>query len=138
MKVLVINNVAKSPKSFNSQLGVPISVFTINEGSNMAIIEAGISRKNEMKSLEEIVKPTIGILTYVGAAHSEGFESKEEKLLEKLIFFKDASTVIFQNTELNLRCFNNLYPQKNRFTWSVNGEGDVVYNIEKIKAHKST
>ena len=131
-------NIAKSPKSFNSQLGVLISVFTINEGSNMAIIEAGISRKNEMKSLEEIVKPTIGILTYVGAAHSEGFESKEEKLLEKLIFFKDASTVIFQNTELNLRCFNNLYPHYFRFTWSVNGEGDVVYNIEKIKAHKST
>ena len=75
-------NIAKSPKSFNSQVGVPISVFTINEGSNMAIIEAGISRKNEMKNLEEIVRPSIGILTYVGAAHSEGFESKEEQLLD--------------------------------------------------------
>jgi Alr-MurF fusion protein len=87
-------NVVRSPKSYNSQVGVPLSLFTINESNNFGIFEAGISRTNEMVHLQKMIRPTIGILTNIGSAHDEGFKNQEEKLQEKLKLFKGAEILI--------------------------------------------
>lgn len=81
-------NIVRSPKSYNSQIGVPLSVWQMNEHHTLAIFEAGISKPREMDKLERIIRPTIGIFTNIGEAHSEGFESKEQKEAEKRILFR--------------------------------------------------
>ncbi|WP_300600245.1 bifunctional UDP-N-acetylmuramoyl-tripeptide:D-alanyl-D-alanine ligase/alanine racemase [Niabella sp.] len=87
-------NMVRSPKSFNSQLGVPLSVWQMSAENNLAIFEAGISRPGEMEMLEAIIKPTIGVLTNIGPAHAEGFKDDAEKLSEKLKLFKQAKVII--------------------------------------------
>ena len=87
-------NIVRSPKSYNSQVGVPLSVWQIRAEHNLAIFEAGISTKGEMVNLERIIQPTLGIFTMLGTAHTEGFNSDGEKLNEKLKLFKNASIVI--------------------------------------------
>ncbi|PIQ49540.1 MAG: bifunctional UDP-N-acetylmuramoyl-tripeptide:D-alanyl-D-alanine ligase/alanine racemase [Cytophagales bacterium CG12_big_fil_rev_8_21_14_0_65_40_12] len=87
-------NVCKSPKSYNSQIGVPLSVWNLKEENDLGIFEAGISMPNEMHKLQLIIKPTHGILTNIGSAHEEYFESIEQKLEEKLRLF-EASEVLF-------------------------------------------
>lgn len=82
-------SIVRSPRSYNSQLGVPLSVWLMNEHHQLAIFEAGISRKGEMEKLEMIIQPTIGLLTSLGEAHSEGFASMEEKAFEKQILFRN-------------------------------------------------
>ncbi|MBL7739688.1 MAG: bifunctional UDP-N-acetylmuramoyl-tripeptide:D-alanyl-D-alanine ligase/alanine racemase [Chitinophagaceae bacterium] len=82
--------IVRSPKSYNSQIGVPLSVWLMNEQHTLAIFEAGISRPGEMKKLERIIQPTIGVLTNIGEAHSEGFQSQEQKEAEKRILFRHA------------------------------------------------
>ncbi len=86
--------VTRSPRSYNSQIGVPLSVWRIDKKTDIAILEAGISQPNEMKYLRDIIQPTIGILTNIGTAHQENFESVEQKVLEKLQLFKEAKTII--------------------------------------------
>ena len=76
-------SVVRSPKSFNSQVGVPLSIFGINENHDLGIFEAGISLKGEMLKLAEIIQPNIGIFTHLGNAHQEGFTTVEEKIIEK-------------------------------------------------------
>jgi alanine racemase len=87
-------NVVKSPRSYNSQIGVPLSVWGMNDTHHLAIFEAGISTKGEMQILKEIIEPTIGIFTNIGTAHQEGFANEEEKLKEKWLLFKDTPTII--------------------------------------------
>lgn len=87
--------VAKSPKSYNSQVGVPLSIFGIEPYHQVAILEAGISRAGEMAILEEMIKPNLGIFTNLGTAHQEGFENPQEKLKEKLSLFEDSSYLIY-------------------------------------------
>lgn len=87
-------HIVKSPRSYNSQIGVPLSVWGMSEAHNLAIFEAGISTKGEMQALKNIIEPTIGIFTNIGLAHQEGFENEEEKLNEKWLLFKEANTVI--------------------------------------------
>ena len=87
--------IIRSPKSYNSQVGVPLSIWQMGAEHNLAIIEAGISRKGEMNELQSIIQPTIGVFTYLGDAHQEGFTSAEEKAIEKAILFKDASAIIY-------------------------------------------
>ncbi|HKB43894.1 MAG TPA: Mur ligase family protein, partial [Chitinophagaceae bacterium] len=87
-------NIVRSPKSYNSQVGVPLSVWQMNEQHTLAIFEAGISEPGEMENLQKIIQPTIGILTNIGEAHSEGFKSQEEKLVEKLKLFKSPDILI--------------------------------------------
>lgn len=86
--------IVRSPRSYNSQIGVPLSVWEMRTGHNLAIIEAGISAKGEMEALARIIQPQIGIITSLGEAHSEGFVSVEEKLEEKLKLFENAQVVI--------------------------------------------
>lgn len=87
-------NIVRSPKSYNSQLGVPLSVWQMSAENDLAIFEAGISRPGEMEKLEAIIAPTIGVLTNIGPAHSEGFKDDAEKLSEKLKLFKQAKVII--------------------------------------------
>ncbi len=86
--------VVKSPKSYNSQIGVPLSVWQMQDTHDIAIFEAGISKKGEMQKLAEIIRPTIGIFTNIGEAHSEGFESIDQKIEEKAILFSGAEKII--------------------------------------------
>ena len=93
--------VVRSPKSYNSQIGVALSVLQITEEHNLAIFEAGISQKNEMQALENMIQPNIGIFTGIGNAHNVGFENNEEKLLEKAHLFANCKAVISADFDFN-------------------------------------
>lgn len=115
-------NIIRSPKSYNSQVGVPLSVISINEKHNLGIFEAGISTLNEMQKLEEIIRPDIGVLTNIGSAHDEGFSSRQEKIKEKLKLFKNCKTVILKKDDEVLQLFDT---GTNTFTWSYGDGADV-------------
>ena len=91
--------IVRSPRSYNSQIGVPLSVWQMNEQSELAIFEAGISEMGEMRALQNIIKPTIGILTNIGGAHQENFFSLQEKCMEKLTLFKNCDVVIYNGDD---------------------------------------
>lgn len=121
-------NVVRSPKSYNSQIGVPLSVWQMQERHSLAIFEAGISQSGEMGRLEKIIRPSIGIFTNLGPAHREGFESDDAKWREKMQLFAHSDTLI---------CAVNHAPpapRPNLFCWSKNGEpADLqVIATEKI------
>jgi Alr-MurF fusion protein len=88
-------NVVKNPKSYNSQIGVPLSVWLIRPEHQIGIFEAGISQPNEMERLEHILQPTIGIFTNLGEAHSEGFDSQDQKIREKMRLFAHTGKLIY-------------------------------------------
>ncbi|MBK9285167.1 MAG: bifunctional UDP-N-acetylmuramoyl-tripeptide:D-alanyl-D-alanine ligase/alanine racemase [Sphingobacteriaceae bacterium] len=87
-------SICRSPKSYNSQIGVPLSILNLNPTHTLAIFEAGISRKGEMQVLEEIIRPTLTLFTAIGSAHDEGFKSREEKISEKLLLAKNSNQII--------------------------------------------
>ncbi len=107
--------IVKSPKSFNSQIGVALSLWQMSDDYNIAIIEAGISRPNEMEGLQKMIKPNIGILTNIKKAHFENFNNKEEKLQEKMKLFKEVDLLIYSPEYIPEQ-----YPlmiRNNTFTW---------------------
>ncbi|WP_157258319.1 UDP-N-acetylmuramoyl-tripeptide--D-alanyl-D-alanine ligase, partial [Pedobacter ginsenosidimutans] len=128
-------NIVKSPKSYNSQIGVPLSVWQIEADHSLGIFEAGISAVNEMQHLAEIIRPEIGILTNIGEAHAEGFSSKKEKLTEKLKLFAAAELFIYSPeyvTELNAKDL----PGKKQFSWSSKQAADLqVIAVEPIEGN---
>ncbi len=87
-------NITRSPRSYNSQIGVPLSVWQLNEQTELGIFEAGISMVDEMENLQSIIRPTIGILTNIGEAHQENFSSLQQKCLEKLELFRNSDVII--------------------------------------------
>ncbi|MFI5170763.1 MAG: bifunctional UDP-N-acetylmuramoyl-tripeptide:D-alanyl-D-alanine ligase/alanine racemase [Chitinophagales bacterium] len=89
-------DIVRSPKSYNSQIGVPLSVLAMDEKNDVAIFEAGISLPGEMEKLEKIIQPTIGLITNITQAHNEGFLSEEEKTKEKLLLFQGCKIVIYR------------------------------------------
>ena len=91
--------VTRSPRSYNSQVGVPLSVCLLNEQSQIGIFEAGISQPDEMQTLRAIIQPTIGVMTNIGQAHQENFATIEEKCLEKLSLFKDTNILIYDGDD---------------------------------------
>lgn len=112
-----------NPKSYNSQIGVPLSVWEIRKQHKIGIFEAGISTVNEMEKLARLIDCEIGIFTNIGAAHDEGFESREEKVNEKAKLFQHAKTVIYNSDfELINTIINKKYPNKNLKTWSFYNE----------------
>ena len=126
-------NIIRSPKSFNSQIGVPLSVWQITVDHTLGIFEAGISTKDEMETLADIICPTIGVLTNIGEAHAEGFESKKEKLEEKLKLFKDVELLVYSPTYVTDIALADL-PGKQKFSWSTSGPADLqVSFIEPIE-----
>jgi alanine racemase len=127
-------NIARSPRSYNSQIGVPLSLWQINEEHTMGIFEAGISKNEEMKALADIIQPTIGILTNIGEAHAEGFSSLKEKLLEKLKLFATAELFIY-SPDYTLGLPEKELPGQRRFSWSTKQAADLqVSFIEPIES----
>jgi Alr-MurF fusion protein len=121
-------SILKNPGSYNSQLGVPLSVWPMSKQHNFAIFEAGISKVGEMKTLAEVIQPTIGVFTNLLAAHDEGFASRKQKADEKAILFQDCRTVIYCKDHelvdgvLTSQKSNN----QNLFTWGYSSEADVM------------
>jgi alanine racemase len=121
-------NIIRSPKSYNSQVGVPLSVISINDKHNLGIFEAGISKMNEMEKLETIIRPTIGIITNIGSAHDEGFEDLEKKIKEKLKLFKHSKLIIYQKN----KAVDTLIESKIKaFSWSYSDETADVFVVKK-------
>lgn len=113
-------NIIRSPKSYNSQVGVPLSVIGINARHDLGIFEAGISTTGEMEKLEPIIKPQIGVLTNIGPAHDESFKSREEKIREKLKLFTNADVLIFRKDN---SVEKELIDTIKTFTWSIDDAG---------------
>ncbi|HTJ14400.1 MAG TPA: bifunctional UDP-N-acetylmuramoyl-tripeptide:D-alanyl-D-alanine ligase/alanine racemase [Dinghuibacter sp.] len=107
--------IVRSPRSYNSQIGVPLSVWQIRPEDTLGIFEAGISLPGEMERLEPIIRPTYGILTNIGAAHDEGFQNREEKLKEKLKLFIHADWLIYNEDDPNIQV-DTVTAKK--FSWS--------------------
>lgn len=95
--------VTRSPRSYNSQIGVPLSVWLMDEHTQVGIFEAGISKPGEMAALRAIIRPTIAVLTNLGTAHQENFSSMEAKCREKLVLFHDARTVVYDADDAIVR-----------------------------------
>jgi alanine racemase len=111
--------IARSPKSYNSQIGVALSLWQVDRTADLAIIEAGISRPGEMAALQRMIRPDIAILTNIGPAHEDGFTSIDEKISEKLKLFEGAKTAIFSPEYLR----GMLVPTTARqLTWGMNDE----------------
>ena len=111
-------NVTRSPKSYNSQIGVPLSVWLLNEQTDVALIEAGISQPGEMQALADIIQPTIGVFTSLGPAHQKNFRSMEEKCMEKLLLFHDAKVIIYNaDDDLVSRCIRRSGFKGQRIGW---------------------
>ena len=131
--------IIKSPRSYNSQIGVAISILGIEKNHNLGIFEAGISQPNEMKKLSEIIVPNLGILTNIGDAHNEGFTNLEQKIEEKIQLFKHAKTIIC-NAEY-LPFLEKKYPDKRFFIWEINSKNNnsnAILNIFSIEKTNNT
>jgi alanine racemase len=122
-------NIVRSPKSFNSQVGVPLSVWQMTKENDLAIFEAGISKPNEMIQLQQIIQPTIGLITNIGQAHDENFENQKQKVTEKLKLFSHAEALIYCKDYLSINEeVNNSkqFPELNLFTWSRKTRADLL------------
>ncbi len=112
-------SITRSPRSYNSQIGVPLSVWLLNEKSKVGLFEAGISQMGEMDALHDIIQPTIGVLTSLGAAHQENFRSMEEKCMEKLLLFRDTGAIIYPSDDDTVsRCIRRSGYQGEKTGWS--------------------
>lgn len=126
-------NVVRSPRSYNSQVGVPLSVLQMDEHSELAVFEAGISQPDEMEYLEPIIKPTIGILTKLGEAHQENFASLQQKCLEKMELFVNCDVVIYdEDNQLVDQCAERMLLSQKSFAWSKVHSQAPLY-IKKIE-----
>ena len=96
-------NIVRSPKSYNSQIGVPLSVWQMNKENDLAIFEAGISMPEEMQKLQSIINPDIGIFTNIGQAHAENFMSNRQKIGEKLGLFTKVEVLIYNTDQKDLQ-----------------------------------
>ena len=130
-------NIVRSPKSYNSQVGVPLSIWQMSPNHTLGIFEAGISQIEEMQHLQKIINPTIGVLGFIGDAHSEGFQSISEKVLEKCILFTNSHVLIYcsENKVVHdaIHSFTKtINTSMQLFTWSRNHEANLfISNISK-------
>ena len=120
--------IVRSPKSYNSQIGVPLSVWQIDEQYTLGIFEAGISQPDEMEILEKIIQPTIGVLTNIGEAHNEGFTDKAQKLSEKLKLFARCQLVIGRETDIagQKQWIASFEGKPEIVTWGFSPDNDLV------------
>ena len=132
-------NMVRSPRSYNSQIGVPLSIWQMNESTELAVIEAGISRPGEMDKLEAIIKPTVGIITNIGGAHQEGFASMQEKSLEKLALFKDSDCIIYNgDSALISDTVEKMCLGTREIAWSYKDKNGPLYIIKVSKEEENT
>jgi len=129
-------NLVRSPKSFNSQIGVPLSVWQLKEDTELAIFEAGISEPSEMNKLQKLIKPSIGIFTNIGEAHQENFMDYKHKISEKLKLFTDSDLVIYckdyQLVDIQIKTEKEFDYENKLFTWSKKTNADLqIKTIEK-------
>lgn len=123
--------IVRSPRSYNSQIGVPLSVWLLNQHSELGLFEAGISEQGEMKALQRIISPTIGVFTNLGTAHQENFISMEVKCLEKLELFKESTVLIYNSdSEIVERCVNQKF-KNYKLAWSFVNQNCPLY-ISKV------
>jgi alanine racemase len=130
-------HIVRSPRSYNSQVGVPLSVWQMSEENNLGIFEAGISMPGEMDALQKIIDPAIGVLTNIGDAHNDGFINHAQKLKEKLKLFKNCETVIGREQDLASQGAFLEYLAKALaiLTWGYSNKNTfVISGIEKQKA----
>lgn len=129
--------IVRSPRSYNSQIGVPLSVWQLNNTHSIGLFEAGISQQGEMGALQKIIQPTIGVWTNIGAAHTEGFSNEAEKAAEKarlfadsesLVYCKDAIEASFDPAGKNRDSFRK---DIRLFAWSRMGDADLVIHSEE-------
>lgn len=132
-------NMVRSPRSYNSQIGVPLSIWQMNESTELAVIEAGISQPGEMDKLEAIIKPTVGIITNIGGAHQEGFASMQEKSLEKLTLFKDSDCIIYNgDSALISDTVEKMCLGTREIAWSYKDKNGPLYIIKVTKEDENT
>ena len=134
-------NTVRSPKSYNSQVGVPLSVWLMDKEHQLGIFEAGISQPGEMDKLEKIINPTIGVFTNIGEAHSEGFLNIRQKINEKLTLFSHAQHLVYCHDHVQLNeCIvhyqHNVSGVK-LFTWSARYEADLRITNVQIQSNKT-
>ncbi|GEM_PF-499 len=111
--------VTRSPRSYNSQIGVPLSVWLLNEHSSVGIFEAGISQPGEMERLRDIIQPTVGVFTHLGTAHQENFRSLEEKCTEKLRLMHDTEAIVYcSDSDIVARCVRRSGYRGDIIAWS--------------------
>lgn len=122
--------ICRSPRSYNSQVGVPLSVWQLAEEHSLGIFEAGISQPGEMRKLQEVMQPTIGVFTNLGEAHSAGFSSAAQKAAEKARLFEDVEVIITKE------CWAAFFQGKKCFTWGNSENNDLVVSyVQQQKEH---
>lgn len=132
-------NIVRSPRSYNSQIGVPLSVWQMNEKTELAIFEAGISQPDEMQKLENIIKPTIGVITNIGEAHQEGFQTIQQKCMEKLSLLEGCECIIYNSDDpiiqecIEKRCLGTC-----AIAWSRKNVNSPLYISNIVKGAETT
>ena len=135
------HNIVRSPKSYNSQVGVPLSVWQMNDTYDMAIFEAGISEPDEMMALQDIIRPTIGVFTNIGQAHEENFINRAQKVGEKMNLFTKAESLVYCMDYADIQQVvirSGIASKVKLFTWSRKFEEADLFVGEVKKADKST
>ena len=127
--------VAKSPKSYNSQVGVPLSIFGIQPYHQVAILEAGVSKKGDMDALAGMISPDLGIFTNIGSAHEEGFAGINEKIAEKLKLFAGTKLLLYCKDQVLLaQNIEQQVPEENRISWSKNPGADFSVSWKSLES----
>ena len=130
--------VTRSPRSYNSQIGVPLSVWLLNEQTEIGVFEAGISEPGEMQSLHDIIQPTIGVLTSLGAAHQKNFRSMDEKCMEKLQLFHGAKVIAYDSDNDTIsRCIRKSGYKGEKIGWSRENQSAPLF-ITSLTSDTST
>ena len=130
--------VTRSPRSYNSQIGVPLSAWLMNEKTEIAIFEAGISEMGEMEALHSIIRPTIGVLTNIGGAHQENFYSLTDKCMEKLTLFKNCDVVVYDgDNELISSCVSKSLFGAREIAWSKHDNERPLF-VERVRKNEAS
>jgi alanine racemase len=131
-------NIVRSPKSYNSQIGVPLSVWQMSAANTLAIFEAGISMPNEMEKLQKIIQPTIGIFTSIGDAHSEGFEDVAQKIDEKSKLFLGSNEIIYCKDNVGVaQAIESKCNACHLFSWSKKAEATLSITAIQIQHYNT-
>ena len=137
--LLPSQKIVRSPRSYNSQIGVPLSVWLLNEQTEVGIFEAGISQPGEMYALRDIIQPTVGVLTSLGAAHQENFRSMEEKCMEKLELMHDTEAMVYcSDNDIISRCIRRMQYKGEKIAWSQCDEQAALFVREITTKETST
>ena len=132
--LLPSQKIVRSPRSYNSQIGVPLSVWLLNEQTEVGIFEAGISQPGEMYALRDIIQPTIGVLTTLGPAHQENFRSMEEKCMEKLELMHDTEAMVYpSDNDIVSRCIRRMNYKGEKISWSMCDE-QAAFFVKEVKS----